>query len=588
MFLVTTAIPEFRPREDPSVLLGPWCLDGRTAAPADGAMLPNIWDDRRLLRDSARICTEKYAVLRSRLAAKLNGIHGVDGSDRYWDILIGPWLTYSIHHYYDRLIQVRAALRLHPGLTSLTLDSADYVTPTDSADFLRLFTSDYYNLQIYSQVLSHLGVKTETARTPLTARLKQGRPASPPPRLRARLAGLFRSACDAAVRRGFASTATDQLYPSGSLLWTFVARSRFSALPFHPAPLPAPPAPSRDGLRAGLASIAADDEFERLFVSALPYSFPALFLEGYAAARAQTEQAYPLPPRLAFVGSSMYYEDPVKFAVAEWSRKGSRVLGFQHGGQYGTAEYSLAEEHERRISDRYFTWGWSAQENDPKLGDLPVPKYSEGRRRRPFPWSESSRDILVVCAEGLKNAHHLFPYPMGGQWDRYFDWRCRFIGALPAERRPRLRIRHSPNEYGWRQKERLAARFPAVRLDDVGVPFTRSCDEARWVVTDHPGTTFLECLALNRPGTHYWDPELWELRPAAVPLFEELRAAGIVHYSPEDAARFIAETDDTVRSWWQSPRVQSARARFVETYARTSDDWASDWVRAVAGERGAK
>lgn len=586
MLLVTTAVPEFWRREEPFVLLGPWCLNGESFADIAGhpwRMLPNIWDDRALLRESAKACTAKYEVLLPRLARKLNGLHGVEYGDRHWDVLIGPWLTYSIHHYYDRWMQIRAALREHPDLTSLTLEPADYVTPTDSEDFLRLFTSDYYNLQIYSQVLAHLGVKTATAKTPLTGLLRRARPAPRPPSLRARVEGAFRSFCDGAVRAGLVPAATDQLYPSGYLLWRFAAKTGFRALPIHPDPLAAPPA-ERNTARTGLAEIAADDEFERLFVSSLPYSFPSLYLEGYARARAQTERAYPRAPRLAFFGSSVYYEDPIKFAVAGWAEKGTRILGFQHGGQYGTAEYSLAEEHERRISDRYFTWGWSEREGDPRLGDLPVPKFSAGALARPFPWSDGPRDILVVCAEGLMNAHHLFPYPLGDQWGRYFDWRCRFVQTLPPGCFSRLRIRHSPQDYGWRQKEGLAARFPAIRFDDVRVPFTRSCDEARWIVTDHPGTTFLECLALNRPSTHYWDPGLWEVRSSALPLFEELRRAGIVHHSPEDAARFIEKTDGALASWWLSPAVQAARERFVASYARTSPDWASDWAAAFESE----
>ena len=587
MFLVTTAVPGFRNREVPSVLLGPWCLDRLDSPEAGGRpakMLPNLWDDRRLLRESARACTAKYGILLPRLARKLDEVHGGARRDRYWDVLIGPWLTYSIHHYYDRWMQIRAALRAYPDLTSLTLDPRDFVTPTDSEDFLRLFTSDYYNLQLYSQILSHLGVRATTARTPLTGLMRQTRPAPAAPPLRVRLDGALRSACDAAVSLGLASTATDQLYPSGSLYWSFVARARFSALPINPAPLHTP-APARGAARASLATIAADDDFERLFVSALPHSFPSLYLEGFAQASAATRRAYPRAPRLAFFGSSLYYEDAKKFAVAEWSEKGTRILGFQHGGQYGTADYSLAEEHERRISDRYFTWGWSARDGDPKLGDLPVPKYSAGRRRDPFPWSQRSRDILVVCAEGLMNAHHLFPYPLGDQWNRYFDWRCRFIAALPPERFAHLRIRPSPQDYGLKQKERLAGRFPAIGFDDAGVPFTRSCDKARWVVTDHPGTTFLECLALNRPGTHFWDPALWETRPSALPLFEELRRVGIIHHTPEEAARFIEKNYESAGSWWRSADVQKARSRFVEAYARTSADWASDWAGALERER---
>jgi putative transferase (TIGR04331 family) len=96
-------------------------------------------------------------------------------------------------------------------------------------------------------------------------------------------------------------------------------------------------------------------------------------------------------------------------------------------------------------------------------------------------------------------------------------------------------------------------------------------------VATYNATTFLETLAANFPTIIFWNPEFWEIREDARVDFERLRKVGILHDSPESAARKIESIWSDVESWWAEPELQDVVIRFCKKYARTSPEWLADW-----------
>lgn len=581
MFLATTALKEFWDVSDEVLLLGPWCVrfeDPAWLAGVRHRRLPNVWDDRARLERCALYAQDVQPELLDALTAYLNEVHGTGLSRRYWRILLGGWLLYYTHQLLDRYTQVREALAAFPDAVSLVLDPEDYRAPRDTAEFLPLYHTDHYNLQLYSQVLRFLGKDFP--------RRRHEPPSFPPRAPRGRLRGWADGALAAgsqwAVGALGPDVVTDELYPTGQrLLWRLVAENRGRALPLLrklPEGLRADAV--LDARRLGLARLPARDEFCRLLVSTLPSALPALALEGFARAREASPARRGRAPAAVFSSVGVFYNDYFKLAAAEWVERGAELWGLQHGGQYGTAKYSLAEWHERALCDRFHTWGWSSAENDPKLRDLPVPKLSEAARR-PRRAGPEGRDILVLTLENVRNAHHLFPHPLGWQWEDHFGDLERFLAALEGEAAA-VALRPYPHDYGWNHRARLTARFPGLRFDAGSRPLLERARTARLVATDYPGTPFFELLACGVPSVHFWNESHWEMRAEAAPYFAALRAAGITHGSPEAAARQARAVYADPAAWWDSPAVAKARAEVVDRYCRVRPDWLRAWGEALS------
>ena len=113
-FLITTALEETWPDdpEIPVLFLGEWC---RIYSRRDRWSMMNAkvlhyhWDDRHKLYNDYQYLNNIYENTLKSLQKKLNEIHKVDHSLRYWRILIGPWLGYFLQMVFDRWIMFKFA-----------------------------------------------------------------------------------------------------------------------------------------------------------------------------------------------------------------------------------------------------------------------------------------------------------------------------------------------------------------------------------------------------------------------------------------------------------------------------------------------
>ena len=156
--LVTTAREETWPKDGtPILFLGEWCkLYDRKHLwkDLDYEVAPYHWDDRKKLYDDYKNLLIIYESALGAVAGKLNQIHEVNHSLRYWRILLGPWLGYFIQMLFDRWYMLTEAFGFHEisGCNVLEYEAFNSV-PTDMADFIRRFSDDEWNEAIYSELL---------------------------------------------------------------------------------------------------------------------------------------------------------------------------------------------------------------------------------------------------------------------------------------------------------------------------------------------------------------------------------------------------------------------------------------------------
>lgn len=537
------------------------------AAPPSFSELPDPWGDRGVLAAASRDCRAVHERLLARLAHRLDAEHGASLGVRYWRIALGPWLLYHLQQLEDR--RRRAAAFLSEGRRpEALLDDADFETPRDTPDFLSLFPTERYNLQLLALCFRAAGVKAPPARAAAGSRYET-RPSNSLGDLKA-LAR--RTAYRAARFVRPPEILTDGVYPLGRGHEDLAAACGWRLWPLADA------LPERlrvpavlDARRRALAGIESEGPLEALAAASLPRCLPAIFLEGFPAVRAHARRILGTPPKVMLHSTGIYYNELYKFCAAEAALAGTRLVGVQHGGQYGMALWSNPEWHERAIADLYLTWGWS---EDEKTVPVPVPWLSAAPARAP-----RDAEVLLVSTSGLKIPHELFPAPISRQYEEHFARRERFLAALAPEERAATRVRLFPVDCGWGERAALERRFPGTRFDSG--PLKESVSRAALVVCDHPGTFFLETLAWDVPGVHFWDERLWPSRPAALEAFAPLKRAGVVHDSPESAARRVAEVRGDPSAWWGSPAVRDARRGFVERYARTSPDWTREWAAVL-------
>ncbi len=592
MFLATTALSDFWDKDREILFLGPWCLRYDHRADWEELkfeVMPSPWEDQERYNEACCYLGECYERMLVRLTDYLNAVHGVSQGTRYWRILIGPWLEHFLHPMYDRYVHLLDALSGGRGLHTTLLSPECYKVPKDTRECVNLIRNDPYNLQLCSQILELLGYtfprqsfggdwQAYVHDHPDAGVIANGKAVV----RKLRRWGLRLAS---AALSGRVCAALCDMHMRRTNLWTIVWKTKFKALPLELEALESGLDPIFDDRRAGLGSLPALDPFERIFVGSLPQNLPTLFLEGYHRSSRVARECGSHIPAVIISADGWSYNEPLKFVSAEFVNRGTKLVTFQHGGGYGILKHFPVEEHEARISDRYYVWGWAGNASQ-GLRNLPNPKLSSlvlGRSNQADANSRQRSSILLVCTTHPQYLFRFHSAPVGHHWDVYLEWQRRFIEALSQEAGQHLLVRLHAVDHGREVRQRLRSCFRSLRFDNAP-SYHNSLKAARLVVVDHPLTSFLESLRFGIPTILFWNPRRWEARGQAEPYLESLRQAGILFDLPEAAAAKVMEVYDQPWRWWGSEAIQEVRHAFVDRYALGRKDWVDHWVKALEEE----
>lgn len=369
--LITTADERTWPEEikQPVLFLGEWCRRYSRKdvwEQLDAELAPYHWDDRKkLFRDYQHI-QKLYENILAELSDKLNHIHSVEHSYRYWRILIGPWLGYFIQMLFDRWFMMKQVIEQTKIADCFVLERDPMsVVANDMTHFNKLFVGDDWNEAIYGQLLvlcwgdvvnikrvKGLAVDSETLR-----------PAS----------------------QGFKTTLKEYAFKGLSLLFNMLSlkddeyffistylplkiniklQLRLGQLPkkwrSDPIIITKPDIKKRLWKLGRGRDKSESSSFEVIVRQLISQHLPIVYLEGYKRLVTQADMlGWPNKPKAIFTCSAYSGDDIFKAWAAEKIEIGIPLVIGQHGGHMGMNPFAFHEEHQITISDKWLSWGWS-------------------------------------------------------------------------------------------------------------------------------------------------------------------------------------------------------------------------------------
>ncbi len=573
VFLVPSPIEETWPREGQIVFLGRWCLrfarkEVWSAIPH--RVVPYHWDDRKKLRDDREIVRGLYEEALPKLAETLNEFHGSNHSLRYWRILVGWWLFQFIQLVFDRSEVLRTASEEFPGARLVRINSTDEPPAgVDNYDFWSSTTLDEWNEHFFGVVAEKMGIFS-------IARAKSGDRAKAREALSSgsavkndsvfwRIPGISRAASKFLHWRarlsclGRVHFSADFIRPLEKLKLLFLLGQlpmRQQSQGWRPQVLP------EFSARQWTLEMGQGHPLGRLLSELIPLYLPASFLEGFEARREHAERDYQnCDPEVIVTGNSHFADDSWGFFAADRVEQGAKLVILQHGGTYGVAAFSSAQDYEVSMCDRFLSWGWS----DPDMPSV-VPAPAGRLLGERAPLIRRKKDLLQIMNGFSQQPISIGSWPMGAGMESYFDDQFRFVRALSPEIRDTLVVRPYPGDHGGDQIGRWAAEEPAIRLQP-RTSFRKSLGTSRLVVVTYNATTFLQTFRMNIPTVIFWDPQYSELSEGSRAYFESLREARVFFTNPEECAMHVNKIWDDVDGWWGSVEVREAVGRFCERFA---------------------
>lgn len=567
-FLVTTALEETWAFDRPVLFLGEWArLHGRREAwqEMDAVVAAPVGMDLAQRRRDFEYLQALADRLLQELTASLDAEHGQCRGERHWRIVLGHWLSRYLSLAFNRYQAVERALAEHCIAGTAVLDFDSYTLATrDSLSFLWASNDKVWNHVFYAKALKHLGGPEPERRPPIRQVAGYIMPdAATRPRsgLRGRVVSFARSLLPRLSRETDAFILNTHLSRLNEAL-LYLSLGQAPQLWSSPQPVDAAVDPAR---RERLIEVSGADGFECFARALLCETLPTCYLEGYLALRTAVEALpWPAKPRFIFTASSFDVDEGFKLWTASKVTQGAAYFAGQHGAGYGSHLYMQTKyAPELTASDAFLTWGWT----DGTARTVPAFIFNAAglKPRR----SIQGGGLLLVEASMLNQITH---------WDNYHEFglyqeeQFRFAAGLPEHVRRQLTVRlhGSHRKFEWADVERWQERAPDVVIDTGTETIGRQMERSRLIVYAYDSTGILECLNLNIPVLCFWRDGLSHLSEESQVHYQRLIDAGILLPGPEAMAERVAEIWDNVGQWWNSPKVQEARAAFCDQYSRSS------------------
>ena len=580
MFLITTSDQRFWRTDEKILFLGEWCRlysQKHIWSKLDHQVLPYHWNDRKKLYEDSLYLNSIYEGCLKNLSSRLNKLHGVNYSPRYWRILLGPWLLSFIPIFYDAYFSIKTVvdseLATNTCLSNTTVGK--FLSDSTKTSFSWAKNNEGYRHYLYSWIFNKIS-KINNFEMPENQH---------PPHLFEDIEYLLVSKLiKRAINNLLAGAA--KFVPNGwnklvivngyLPLWDAiklqVSLRQFPILFYKQIPTQSLSIDS--GMRKKLNLGSSENQFQSFLFEIIPDQLPTVFVEGYEAMQKKSLAAFPSKPKAIFSGVEIYTNEGFKFWAAHQAEQGVNLLGSQHGGGYGCLRILWCEEHEKKVYDKFSTWGWDETDNSTAKA-MSSPWLSRSIKKiKPNP---AGGILWVGIAFVSRYVYEMASNCLSSQVLDNIEDQRRFANVILPEVYNMLFVRLYPADSGWEEGKRWAENNPSLKFYRGSKPLIKQVNEFRLSIHTYNSTSWLETFSANYPTILFWNPNHWDIRKSAEPYYSELRRVGILHDTPESAATKVNEIYADPMIWWMSDEVQDVRKYFCHRYARTSENWQAEW-----------
>jgi putative transferase (TIGR04331 family) len=480
---------------------------------------------------------------------------------------------------YDRYLRIKSLEKKFDSFQCKVLNETSYQIPVDTLEFSKGLGSDLYNLQLYSKLLGVRGHKFESVRIekPSSYRRTEIRPF---------LVGIYNyfisRVIDYVSKLGFRPLVVYNTGFSKKDEMRLGIVARFKVLPLI----------SIEGYYHGTAKVDPNrislgnfdfgsEEFEMTVAQIMRDEIPMAFVEHFTKYQNDSYRYFPRNVEAVCSAMSWHFDEVFKQACVRFRSNGSRLLGIQHGGNYGMQLGLAGEAHEHKILNTLYVWGTAEnhQKSTCRIKSMPAPKLIP-RSKEYSHKLKLSKNRILWCGTSVRR------YLSSGlsipEWhERYLDCQKDFLQNLSSNARQHLVFRPHVEDEGWDAVARLRRVFPNLVVEKWNKVFTDSLVSSTLYVGDHLSTTFLESIFHNIPTVIFWDPKTCCVTRGARMHFDKFQQVGIFHTTPGSAARHINENFTRIADWWADEQVQEAVTEFSRDYARRHNDIINLWAQEL-------
>lgn len=570
--LATTALDlSWGDSQEKIVFLGEWCKRYSMKnlwSSREHRTIDYHWANRKKLAIDHAYLESLNEELLKELAIFLNQYHSQNKSERYWRIIVGPWLLVYVSIIWDRWEAISAAIDLNEKMETYFIRDALLRHPKNDYDeFREAHDSDIWNHSIFADIIQNRCPKNLQTKI-INIDLPKKSPASKIKlTLRQRILQYLARQADVCLQ--FISSKKQEIlffhtyFPRKALIYFYL---KLKIMPRWHFLLKEPIKymESKDRTNLKFKKLIGKNEFEKYLFQNIFKDIPIAYLEGYSSIKEKTKNI--VNAEKIFTANAYIANEIFKTWAAEQTSSGAKLIISSHGGAF----YPLFNNFdlEDKIADKRIVWGkeWIKTQTRMPPNKLHY-KASD---------YEQESNVLFIDYETTRYGFRCLSAPMGPLVLDVFNQNKIFLESLDNKILTNLKVR--PKALGsWETKQRYIDQFGEDIISHEST-ILKDFQRSRITICSYPQTSFAESMYSGIPSILLLNKGIWECQSIYDELFFKLEDAKILHFDPKNAAKHIQYIYQNPREWWDCQKVLSARKKFDEICLTIADNPKENWV----------
>ena len=228
---------------------------------------------------------------------------------------------------------------------------------------------------------------------------------------------------------------------------------------------------------------------------------PYIYTDGFLQYKKYVLNSISKLPKIIFTCIGYQQNESLKIISAESIEKGGKLLISQHGGNFGLAKFNQMEEHQIKVADKFFTWGWG-NKKDKTFPFFSIQLSSDCKFKPKF---DRKPKIINVMASSPRYFYSLFSLALGPEYENYLLKQKLLANRLKPSISNNIFHRFNGHTFGWSADKRLndIGLKPAVHQKTY-----KELNNYALCISSYNATVALQTLSKNYPTILYWPKEI--------------------------------------------------------------------------------
>lgn len=315
--------------------------------------------------------------------------------------------------------------------------------------------------------------------------------------------------------------------------------------------------------------------FESFLSKEILSNIPSAYLENYKVIETITNSIpFPKAPKKIFTTLGINRSTLMNQYIAKNIEDGSSLILAQHGGIYFQEEQHFSTIFEKKISDKFLSWGNTKEKNVIPIGVI--------KNLR-----NSTKKTNKIILEIRKRSSYTGEIKIDSgflETKRYLDNLCVFFSLLKGrEISKNLYIKlHSSVKSFWQDKNQFLHHNPKLKFLDKNKDMIKEMNSAKLIIHTFFGTGHLESLAINKPTLILMVNDLSLLNKKSIIYIKKLIKFGIVHRTPESLLKTLERLDDNkLENWWNNKERQNLLKKYRNDFCFFNNNKIKDLKKII-------